>query len=138
MLPIVGFGQTDEQERSLVQVLLRDVRARLLALQDGARQLLFDVGIVTDIDRSRPAKRTQNPVPIPQRSADLDLIQVEGKAPDGVGGDQRLFGHKKGQGLAQAIQAGKVGEWLTSLTPQTDEYRELSKLHLAYLQIAQG
>jgi murein L,D-transpeptidase YcbB/YkuD len=42
------------------------------------------------------------------------------------------------QGLALAIQAGKVGEWLASLTPQTDEYRELSKLHLAYLQLAQG
>ncbi len=41
------------------------------------------------------------------------------------------------QGLAQAIQSGKVGEWLASLPPQTDEYRELSKAHLAYLQMAQ-
>ena len=40
------------------------------------------------------------------------------------------------QGLAQAIQGGKVGEWLASLPPQTDEYRELSKGHLAYLQKA--
>ena len=42
------------------------------------------------------------------------------------------------QALAQAIQSGKVGEWLASLAPQTDEYRELSKAHLAYLQMAQG
>ncbi|HEX6661611.1 MAG TPA: L,D-transpeptidase family protein [Sphingomicrobium sp.] len=42
------------------------------------------------------------------------------------------------QGLAQAIQTGKVGEWLASLPPQTDEYREMSKAHLAYLQMAQG
>jgi len=40
------------------------------------------------------------------------------------------------QGLAQAIQNGNVGEWLASLPPQTDEYRELSKTHLAYLQLA--
>jgi murein L,D-transpeptidase YcbB/YkuD len=40
------------------------------------------------------------------------------------------------QGLVQAIQNGNVGEWLASLPPQTDEYRELSKAHLAYLQLA--
>ncbi len=40
------------------------------------------------------------------------------------------------QGLARAIQNGNVGEWLASLPPQTDEYRELSKAHLAYLQMA--
>ena len=39
-------------------------------------------------------------------------------------------------GLAQAIQSGTVGEWLASLPPQTAEYRELSKAHLAYLQMA--
>jgi murein L,D-transpeptidase YcbB/YkuD len=42
------------------------------------------------------------------------------------------------QGLAQAIQNGNVGQWLASLPPQTDEYRELSKAHLAYLKMAQG
>jgi murein L,D-transpeptidase YcbB/YkuD len=42
------------------------------------------------------------------------------------------------QGLSQAIQTGNVGHWLASLVPQTDEYRELSKAHLAYLQLAQG
>ena len=40
------------------------------------------------------------------------------------------------QGLAQAIAKGNVGEWLASLLPQTDEYRELSKAHIAYLQLA--
>jgi len=42
------------------------------------------------------------------------------------------------QELAQAIQTGNVAQWLESLAPQTDEYRELSKAHLAYLQLAQG
>jgi murein L,D-transpeptidase YcbB/YkuD len=41
-----------------------------------------------------------------------------------------------GQGLAQAIQNGNVTQWLASLPPQTDEYRELSKAHLAYLKMA--
>jgi len=40
------------------------------------------------------------------------------------------------QGLKQAIQDGKVGEWLASLTPQTDEYRALSQAHLHFLQLA--
>ena len=40
------------------------------------------------------------------------------------------------QGLAQAIQTGQVSQWLASLPPQTDEYRALSKAHLAYLQMA--
>jgi murein L,D-transpeptidase YcbB/YkuD len=40
------------------------------------------------------------------------------------------------QGLRQAIQDGKVGEWLDSLPPQTDEYRALSQAHLHYLQLA--
>lgn len=40
------------------------------------------------------------------------------------------------QGLAQAIQQGTVAQWLASLPPQTDEYRELSKAHLAYLEMA--
>jgi murein L,D-transpeptidase YcbB/YkuD len=43
-----------------------------------------------------------------------------------------------GQGLAQAIKDGTVGEWLASLPPQTDEYRALSKAHLDYLRMAQG
>lgn len=42
------------------------------------------------------------------------------------------------QGLVQAIQNGSVSEWFASLPPQTDEYRELSKAHLAYLRMAQG
>jgi murein L,D-transpeptidase YcbB/YkuD len=40
------------------------------------------------------------------------------------------------QGLAQAIQSGTVDQWLASLPPQTDEYRALSKAHLAYLKVA--
>jgi murein L,D-transpeptidase YcbB/YkuD len=40
------------------------------------------------------------------------------------------------QGLAQAIQNGKVGEWLASLPPQTDEYKALSQLHVRYVQLA--
>ena len=40
------------------------------------------------------------------------------------------------QGLAKAIQSGQVSQWLASLPPQTDEYRALSKAHLAYLQLA--
>lgn len=39
-------------------------------------------------------------------------------------------------GLAQALASGAIGQWLASLPPQTDEYRELSKAHLAYLQMA--
>jgi murein L,D-transpeptidase YcbB/YkuD len=42
------------------------------------------------------------------------------------------------QGLAQALQNGKVGEWLASLPPQTDEYRALSQAHVHYLQLAQA
>ena len=42
------------------------------------------------------------------------------------------------QGLAQAIQNGTVDQWLASLPPQTDEYRALSRTHLAYLQMAQN
>ena len=40
------------------------------------------------------------------------------------------------QGLADAIKSGQVSQWFASLPPQTDEYRELSKAHLAYLQMA--
>ena len=40
------------------------------------------------------------------------------------------------QGLAQAIRDGKVGEWLASLAPQTDEYRALSQAHLQFLKLA--
>ena len=40
------------------------------------------------------------------------------------------------QGLAQAIQSGTVDQWLASLPPQTDEYRALSRTHLAYLRMA--
>ena len=36
------------------------------------------------------------------------------------------------QGLAKAIQDGNVKQWLESLTPQTDEYRALSKAFLSY------
>jgi len=39
-------------------------------------------------------------------------------------------------GLEQAIKAGNVGQWLNSLPPQTSEYQELSKAHLAYLAMA--
>ena len=34
-------------------------------------------------------------------------------------------------GLAQAIDAGRLGEWFNSLAPQTDEYRALSKAFVA-------
>ena len=40
------------------------------------------------------------------------------------------------QGLAQAIRNGNVGEWLASLPPQTDEYRELSQAQMKYLALA--
>lgn len=40
------------------------------------------------------------------------------------------------QELADAIKSGQVSQWFASLPPQTDEYRELSKAHLAYLQMA--
>jgi murein L,D-transpeptidase YcbB/YkuD len=40
------------------------------------------------------------------------------------------------QGFRQAIQDGDVGEWLSSLPPQTDEYRALSQAHVQYLQLA--
>ncbi len=40
------------------------------------------------------------------------------------------------RGLAQAIGDEKVGEWLTSLAPQTEEYRALSKAFLHYAQLA--
>ena len=38
--------------------------------------------------------------------------------------------------LARAIQQGNVGQWLASLPPQTEEYRQLSKAHIAYLKMA--
>ena len=40
------------------------------------------------------------------------------------------------KGLARAIQDGNVGQWLASLTPQTDEYKALSQAHLQYLRLA--
>lgn len=40
------------------------------------------------------------------------------------------------QGLAQAVQNGNVGEWLSSLPPQTDEYKALSQAHVRYVQLA--
>jgi murein L,D-transpeptidase YcbB/YkuD len=39
-------------------------------------------------------------------------------------------------GLARAIQNGNVADWLSSLPPQTDEYRALSNAHLQYLKVA--
>lgn len=39
-------------------------------------------------------------------------------------------------GLTQALQNGNVGEWLASLTPQTDEYRAVSQAHLRYVKLA--
>jgi murein L,D-transpeptidase YcbB/YkuD len=39
-------------------------------------------------------------------------------------------------GLQQALQNGKVAEWLNSLPPQTDEYRALSKAFLSYIKLA--
>jgi murein L,D-transpeptidase YcbB/YkuD len=42
-------------------------------------------------------------------------------------------------GLANAIGQDKVGEWLASLAPQTDEYRALSQAYLQYRkQAAEG
>jgi murein L,D-transpeptidase YcbB/YkuD len=42
-------------------------------------------------------------------------------------------------GLANAIGQGKVGEWLTGLAPQTDEYRALGQAYLQYRkQAAEG
>ena len=42
-------------------------------------------------------------------------------------------------GLAAAIEQKKVGEWLTSLAPQTDEYKALSQAYLQYRkQAAEG
>jgi L,D-transpeptidase YcbB len=40
------------------------------------------------------------------------------------------------KGLAQAIADEGVGEWLSSLAPQTEEYRALSKAFLHYAQLA--
>jgi murein L,D-transpeptidase YcbB/YkuD len=40
------------------------------------------------------------------------------------------------KGLAQALANGDLKDWYASLPPQTDEYRALSKAHLAYLQQA--
>lgn len=40
------------------------------------------------------------------------------------------------KGLAQAIADENVGEWLTGLAPQNDEYRALSKAFLHYAQLA--
>jgi murein L,D-transpeptidase YcbB/YkuD len=39
-------------------------------------------------------------------------------------------------GLTQALQDGKVSEWLASLPPQTPDYRALSQTHLRYLKLA--
>jgi murein L,D-transpeptidase YcbB/YkuD len=40
------------------------------------------------------------------------------------------------QGLAQALQDGKLADWFASLPPQTDEYKALSQAHLHYLKLA--
>jgi murein L,D-transpeptidase YcbB/YkuD len=40
------------------------------------------------------------------------------------------------QGLAQALQDGKLKDWFASLPPQTDEYKALSQAHLHYLKLA--
>lgn len=37
------------------------------------------------------------------------------------------------QGLAQALQNGKLADWFASLPPRTDEYKALSRAHLHYL-----
>jgi murein L,D-transpeptidase YcbB/YkuD len=37
-------------------------------------------------------------------------------------------------GLSQAIQQGRLSDWLTSLVPQTDEYRALSAAYVTALQ----
>jgi murein L,D-transpeptidase YcbB/YkuD len=39
-------------------------------------------------------------------------------------------------GLQQALQNGKVSEWLNSLAPQTDEYRALSAAFQRYVKLA--
>ncbi len=39
-------------------------------------------------------------------------------------------------GLSQALQRGDVGGWLSSLAPQTDEYRALSQATSQYLKVA--
>src|SRR5205085_5148757 len=39
-------------------------------------------------------------------------------------------------GFQQAVQSGKVGEWLDSLAPQTAEYKALSQAFLHYAQQA--
>lgn len=39
-------------------------------------------------------------------------------------------------GLAQAIEAGEVGQWLAGLPPQDAEYRQLSEAYLQYRQLA--
>ncbi|HET7577202.1 MAG TPA: L,D-transpeptidase family protein [Sphingomicrobium sp.] len=40
------------------------------------------------------------------------------------------------QGLAEALQDGKLAEWYASLPPQTDEYKALSRAHLHFLKLA--
>jgi murein L,D-transpeptidase YcbB/YkuD len=40
------------------------------------------------------------------------------------------------QGLAGAVEAGNVGEWLNGLAPQDAEYRALSEAYLRYAQAA--
>ena len=42
------------------------------------------------------------------------------------------------QGLAQALQQGKVGEWLESLAPQDANYRKLSQAYLALRKQGEG
>jgi murein L,D-transpeptidase YcbB/YkuD len=39
-------------------------------------------------------------------------------------------------GLAKALDGGDLAEWYASLPPQTDDYRALSKAHLAFLKLA--
>ena len=39
-------------------------------------------------------------------------------------------------GLQQALQQGKVAEWLNSLPPQTDEYKALSQAFVRYAKLA--
>jgi L,D-transpeptidase YcbB len=39
-------------------------------------------------------------------------------------------------GLAKALDSGDLANWYASLPPQTDEYRALSKAHLAFLKLA--
>ena len=40
------------------------------------------------------------------------------------------------QGLSQAVQQGKLGEWLNSLAPQSEEYQALSRAFLQYTRQA--